>query len=250
VTGQTLLRSWRSAPLAEIAWLPPGGPPRIDVVVPLVAGERPALALTYDRLREARGLAAARRAVLAVHAFAEPDVPLVEAELSVSEDPTGDRFSERLLAQELAKHPPSRELADSLLQRSEHWWYLPRLLVTAHPRGEAVRQQRREALAAVRTADGLRLTSVDLGGSPRAPSPHPMLPDGPATILQHGATEPDLLGRWHRRWWGTMEAGRLLLDGWEEHGAPGARPGTWRRWRDEVALSRACRAGLREAGHH
>jgi hypothetical protein len=247
--AESLLESWRAAPLAEVSWLSADGRPEIAVVVPLIEEARPVMALTYDRLREARRLAAAGQVVLGVHAFAGARAPLAGATVTVAEDPTGTSFAQRLLAQELAKHPPSRELADSLLLRSEHWWYLPRLLVSARPRGPLrPPAPRRDALAAVATASGLELWTVDLDEATRRPRLRPEMPDGPLTVLQHGAELPDLDRRWSRRWWGTAEGGRLLLDGWEERGV-GRRPGVWRRWRDEVALGRACRAGLRAAGH-
>jgi hypothetical protein len=244
-----LLDTWRAAPLAEVAWRRPGGPPEIAVVVPLVAEGRPVVALSYDRLGEARRMATVGHAVAAVHAFAPDEARMATADVSVTEDPTGRDFSDRLLPQELAKHPPSRSLADSLLLRSEHWWYLPRLVITLHPRTGA-HHPRRDALVAVDTARGLELTTVDLDGPEHAPTLSPGVPDGPAMVLRHGAEVPDLEGRWRQRWWGTIEDGRLLLDGWDQQGAPGRRPGVWRRWRDEIALSRACRVGLREAGHH
>jgi hypothetical protein len=109
-------------------------------------------------------------------------------------------------------------------------------------------QPARDALAAVATADGLVVTSVALDDLPDAPRLASAVPDGRVTILQHGADDvPHLDRTWQQRWWGTVVDGTLRLEGHE--GWPSGAPakGVWRRWRDEVAFERACRAGLEAA---
>jgi hypothetical protein len=245
-----LLAAWRDAQLAELAWLGADGAPELTVVVPLLDGGRPAAALTYDRLAEAERIGSARSAALAVSspALARGSAPVVaRARIEVTTDPRGQVFNDRLLTQELAKYPPSRRRADSLLLRREHWWYLPRALLRAVRLEPSERQPDHDGLAAVATPDGLVVRTVAIDGpfeTPRLASP---LPDGRVAILRHGADDvPHLDLTWRQRWWGTVVGGELRVEGYAGRG-PGARPaGVWRRWRDEVAFERACRAGLRE----
>jgi hypothetical protein len=252
VSASAFIEAWRGAQLAEIAWLDPDGRPDIAVVVPLVDDHRPAAALTYDRLGEASRIDAARTVTLAVAtpAVAQGREPVaLRARVHVEEDPRGTTFQDRFLLQELAKHPPSRLRADSILLRSEHWWYLPRVLVWARPEAGPQRLPLRDALAAIATPEGLTLATTDLDGVGEDARPATALPDGPAVVLQHGADVPDLERPWHRRWRGEVVAGALRVDDYAQR-APRPHPeGLWRRWRDEVALARACRAGLRRAGH-
>jgi hypothetical protein len=245
-----LLAAWREAQLAEIAWLDADGAPGLTVVVPLMAEGRPAAALTYDRLGEAQRIGAARRVVLAVTSpgSGSERVPVVAStRLEVSPDPRGQTFTDRLLIQELAKYPPSRRRADSVLLRREHWWYLPRLLLRAGHLERSEGQPPRDGLAAVATGDGLVVTTVSLEGPPEAPRLGSHLPDGRVVILQHGADDvPHLDRTWQRRWWGGVVGGELRVEHHAGRG-PGSPPdGVWRRWRDEVAFERACRAGLRQ----
>jgi hypothetical protein len=243
-----LLDSWRAAQLAELVWLAPDGGPAATVVVPLVRDGRPTLALTYQQLQLAKEVAASPAVVLAVTTpsvarGAEPVTASVRFDLD--EDPTGRTFTELLLPQELAKHPPSRRRADSLLLRREHWWFLPRLLLTGRVLGPSEPHQLRDGLAAVATVDGLQLTTVELDGDQVAGE----LPDGPAVVLRHGARIPDLDHRWSSRWRGEVRGGRFVAASTEHAGDPTRPDGVFRRWRDEIALERECREGLIAAGH-
>jgi hypothetical protein len=243
-----LLETWRTAQLAELVWLTPDGAPDALAVVPLVRDGRPALALTYQQLQVAQQVAASRAVALAVTtpALARGAEPVTAtARLDLEEDPTGRTFTEVLLPQELAKHPPSRRRADSLLLRREHWWYLPRLLLTGRDLGPNRSHRVGDALAAVSTIDGLHVTTVDLEGD-RLTSE---LPDGPAVVLRHGARTPDLDHRWSSRWRGTVRGGRFTSESVEHDGDPARPAGVLRRWRDEIALERGCRRGLTAAGH-
>jgi hypothetical protein len=247
-----LLSSWRVAQLAELAWLGQDGAPRLAVVVPLVDDGRPALALTYDRLTDAESIAAARRIVLAVTTplLANGATPVVaEAQLALTPDPRGVGFEDRLLAQELAKHPPSRQWADSRLLRREHWWYLPRLLLHASRLAPSRPLAAGDALAAVATGGRLAVAAVGLDDAsserPRTTTP---LPDGQAVLLRHGADVPDLDRRWERRWRGRVVDGELVVEATDALPRHRGRSGVWRRWREEAAYERACREGLRTVG--
>jgi hypothetical protein len=243
-----LLATWRAAQLAELVWETPTGLPAATVVVPLVRDGRPVLALTYQQVRLAEELAASPAVTLAVTTpsvarGAEPVTAPVRFDLD--EDATGRTFTDLLLPQELAKHPPSRRRADSLLLRREHWWFLPRLLLTGRDLGPSTRHRVKDGLAAVATDDGLHVTTVELDGERVVDS----LPEGPAVVLRHGARVPDLDHRWSTTWRGQVRAGRFAAASTEHVGDPTRPAGVLRRWRDEVALERGCRAGLTAAGH-
>jgi hypothetical protein len=238
--------AWRGAQLAEVAWLGADGRPHVEVVVPLLRDGQPALALTYDRHELAEALAHARRADLAVTtpSLAGGAAPTsAPARLRLLPDPTGERFSDDLLLQELAKHPPTRRRADSLLLRREHWWYLPRLLLTADELGAAAQHPEGDGLAAVAAAGELHVTTVQLAGGEVTTR----LPDGEATVLQHGARTPDLEHRWQVVRRGTVRQGRFVVRTVERTGDPDRPDGVWRRWRTERALERACRRELARA---
>lgn len=256
-----VVSSWRRAQLAEISWLDGEGRPRITTAVPLVDGEVPCLALPYARLDDARSMAAATEVVATV---ATPELArgadpvAVRARARLTEDPTGRRFQDDgLLEQELAKHPPSRRRLDSLLLRREHWWYLARLLVHLEDR------QRPQAIA---PADGLLavaaagFTVAACRSEPAdddrvlhlaATPPLPDTDDGwPAVVLQHGADVPALERPWFRRWTGRLHGARLVVERYDARD-PTDRPlRLVERLRGEWRLERACRAGLRAAGHH
>jgi hypothetical protein len=244
--GASLVTSWRRAQLAELVWLGDDGRPDAATVVPLLLDSSPAVAMTYHRLVVARAIAGSSSVVLAV---ATPSVaggsgPVTAAgRVVLEQDPTGARFEERLLDQELAKCPPSRRRAESLLLRREHWWYLPRLLLTATRLGPTRTHPARDALAAVATAAGLHVTTVDVDDDQVTSR----LPDGPAVVLRHGARVPDLEHRWVSRWLGEVVGGRFAATMAEHLGSPTRPPGVVQRWREEVALERGCRAGLAAA---
>ncbi|NED99200.1 pyridoxamine 5'-phosphate oxidase family protein [Phytoactinopolyspora halotolerans] len=197
------------------------------------------------------------------------------------EDRSGELFVDRLLAQELRKYPPSRTYADSPLLRREHWWFLPRLILvlevmdatpvaaradgTGHVLAVAPRQANHTGLMVdtVRVGDddpeaadgaevaghGLVHTStpaeqgrpgilriVSLAGN--------ALPDGPATLLGHDFSVPDL-----ERWTPWLTRGAMIHDAlhveeWPHRTSLEASPGVWRRFQRHRRLERACRTGL------
>lgn len=245
--------AWRAAQLGEVAWVAPDGTPHAAVVVPLLLDAAPALALPYAELDLARALAAADRVTfcLAVPALSGGTPPLAAAaRIEVTEDPRGERFvGSPLLEQVLAKHPPSRRRLDSPLLRREHGWYVPRIVVRTVQLGPSFALGVGEALGVAVADDGgpwvALARDVSLGeGTARLD-----VDDGRATVLAHGADVPALEQPWHRRWSGVVRAGRFTADERDEVAPARRRPGLRERVRVERELERACRAGLREAGH-
>ncbi|MEX2504124.1 MAG: hypothetical protein WD378_04690 [Egicoccus sp.] len=243
-----LVSAWRAVPFAEIAWVNADGRPDAATVVPLVQGDHPAIALTYDRFDLGQQLARAEQVLLAVTspALSSGRTPVSAwAHVSVHEDPDGREFEERFLAQELAKHPPARRFADSPLLKSEHPWYLPRILVRTTRIKEVVEHPLRDALAVTNLAGVGRAATVDLDGMDARAGISSPLPDGPTAVLQHGADLPDLDRPWWRHWRGEVADGTLHTNGFTERRQLTEPEGVWRRWRDQVAFEKACKAGLR-----
>lgn len=257
-------RSWRGASLAAITWSTPEGVPDAASVFPLSENGVPFLALPYARLELARALDASAQVVLAVNtSAADADAPriMVRGRAEVIDDPKGDRFHDGgMIEMELAKYPASRRRLDSLLLRREHWWFLPRLLVRiaglADPRtlppGDALLVTGGASLDVrschLEQRDPLVLrTDARPADSPPA-DPFPAGPR-PAVVLEHGGDLPALERPWERRWRGTLVEDRFETDTVTGDG-PQDRPLTLRqRMRAEKQLERACKAGLRSAGH-
>jgi hypothetical protein len=248
-----LTAAWRGAPLGEVAWVDEAGAPRAAVVVPLLEGGAPALALSYAELEVGRSLAAADRVTfcLAVPAVSGGTPPVAAASrIEVTEDPTGEAFvASPLLEQILAKHPPARRRLDSPLLRREHGWYLPRLLVRTVELGPSFELGAGEALGVGVSSDGGPWVALAHDVAVRAGTAALDVSDGPAVLLAHGADVPALEVPWHRRWIGTVRGGRFTAAEREEVAPEGRRPGLRERLRRERALERACRDGLRTAGH-
>lgn len=254
MSPRSLVASWRPALLGEVAWVRPDGVPDALPVVPLVERDRPVLALPYAHLEAARELAASPAVTLSVSdaSFLVEDVPVAwaPATLELEEDPSGSAFMRRLLDQELRKHPPSRTLADTPLHRREHWWYVPRLLLTAVELGPARPfdgprdpQDPLVSLAArgdlwLVTGRGMPGDADRLPGSAGADA---------AALLRHGARNEDLEGRWSERVRGRLRDGRLedpttTVDG------PRLGSGLLGRWDAQRRLEKSCRAGLHSVG--
>lgn len=224
-------------------------------VVSLWRADKPALAFTYADADVARDIASAQRVGLAftetrgTGATFRPLVVVGRPQLV--EDPAGELFSADLLDQELRKFPPARLLADSVLLRREHWWYLPRLivqlevtdihkveprgrdrdhlLVTVDSRGEP---DGRPAGLVEEQPDVLRL---DVDGTPAT---------GTALLFGQDASFPDL-ERWSQwRYRGTWDGIELHVD--EAPTRPGLAPplGLLQRWRRQRSLEKACRQEL------
>ena len=246
----------RAAVVADVAWTVEGRP-RLHGVLPLVGPDGPVLALPFSELATARSLAAAGRVLVCL---SEPEGagrawrPLaVRARTRLQEDPDGDVFTATLLEQELLRWPPSRLLADSVLLRREHWWWLPRLLVhleVLEERPLAAREGPDDHLLVV-AGDGAGDGAGDWPeaavtgptGAVRGAAPAP----GPAVLLGQELSWPDLerWGRWS--WQGRWDGEALQVEQAPESTGLPPVPGLLSRWRRHRALERSCRAGLAAA---
>ncbi|OLT47068.1 hypothetical protein BJF85_01290 [Saccharomonospora sp. CUA-673] len=240
-----LVQAWRKAVTAELCWTGADGTPAAIAVTPLVESSTVCVALPYARAHEVADLRAAGAATFAVtDSRSLDDRPGVAGSgpVTIIDDLEGEEFVDGLLDQELAKYPPSRALADSVLLRREHWWWLPRIIVrlgadvggvedvseTSLP---ARTNPARHALA-VTGARGAApdVHCVDIGepgdgaASEAAPQVRNLaggqLGDGAALLLGYDYTMPDL-ERWET--WtlsGTVTRGALHVAA--RSGEPGA----------------------------
>lgn len=253
-------RAWRVAPLAAIAWLAPDGTPDVASVRPLTASGCPVLALPYAQIGLARALEASTEVVLAVVSPSEQitaatglaaSLITIRGHAQVTADPGGERFHDTgLIEVELAKYPTSRRRLDSLLLRREHWWFLPRLLVQIDGLHQARTAPSAEGLL-VTGGQALSVGACNIDGrDPLRLRATGLVADrSPAAVIEYGGDLPELEQPWERRWLGTLAADRFETERVTGEG-PSARPlGLRHRMRAERHLERACRAGLREAGH-
>ncbi|MFW5933843.1 MAG: pyridoxamine 5'-phosphate oxidase family protein [Actinomycetota bacterium] len=246
-------RAFARAQLAELVWLDRDGRPAAAVVVPFQVEGGPLVALTYDRSALARELAASPRIALvtATALFLRGAAPAgVVGRPVLEEDPSGRWFREQLLEQELAKYPPARRLADSLLLQRENWWYLPCLIVRFDDAQVLEHLTAAGAVAAVAGPDGLAVADGELddrGDDARLGGAR--LSDGPAVVLEHGGEVPELEVRWHRKLRGELVDGRLEVHERDEVPPRHGRHGLVSRLRQQRRLQRGCLAELRAAGH-
>ncbi len=253
----------RSA-VAEVGWLRPDSSVGVAVLTPLVLDGCPAFALPYSSARLARAIGAstAVAVVLSDGRMAgrgwEPMAATGTVELLA--DPSGERYVQSLVAQELRKHPPARALADSALLRREHWWYLPRLIVCVtaldrlRPVGPRVGPDEAVLMSAagegsieadtvaVEDWNADRLFLRSLGG--RGPSG---TVGAPAAVLAHDFSVPD-----RERDCAQVVRGRLTVDVLDVNAREGSRAlppplGLLGRVQRQRRLGRACRAALRDA---
>ncbi len=251
-------RAVGNSSVAEIAWVAGDLTPRVRGVVALLRGDRPALAFTYADELLARSLGEASSAVLSLterRATGGEFASLVlRGRPTLVEDPTGERFVEDLVVQELRRYPPSRVFADSPLLMREHWWYLPRLIVEidvdsvepVEPRVEphdhllVVADGDEPVVCVARPGEqtGERLGVEVVGHTP---------PAGPAVVFGQDATFPDL-DQWAQwRWTGTWDGAALVAA--EEPPCTGlGRPlGLMQRWRRQRAFERRCTEAIPRA---
>lgn len=249
--------------LAELAYVTAGGGVDAAVVQPLVHDGTIVLALPFSRRPLADALATARAAVLV-----SSDSRLVlrgwaptaaTGRVRVEADIDGRWFSDALLDAELRKYPPARLLADSLMQRHEHWWYLPRLLCRMEPLEQvhAVAPRDDPATTGVLAWDapaGLRVTTVAVtdDGPDRVTLRGLDASDisgagDPACLLLHDFSVPDLEERSEYVVQGRLEGDRLLVE--RRRGSPGL-PAPARlvaRYRNARRFARACRREIARA---
>lgn len=272
VSSAITLTALRGASIGVVAWVDPrhhengAGQVRVRGVLPLVAADEPVLALPYESADAARSLGAASEALLIIRDARGTSAayrPLtLRCRPRLVEDREGDVFVQHLLDQELRHYPPSRLLADSMVLRREHWWWLPRLMVHLEVLAEDTplpRADERDHLLVVGTsppegAHHLAVGSARLRALPAA-SDFPRIEvtegaPGPGPAVLHGqdASFPDLerWGRWS--WRGHWDGVDLkVTDAPTQIGLP-PTPGLLTRWRRQRVLHRACFAGLSSVG--
>ena len=242
--------------MAELTWIGGTGMPDALPVVPLLWGEHPVVAYPYAYADLAREVAASAAVALTL---SDPRMTgggwramTATGHARLLEDPQGEAFRDHLLREELRKHPPSRTLADSVMLQREHWWFLPRLIVVLELGPPTLVEPRTDEGCQVLSVwegdllhvdtvrvteaatDRLRLTS--LSGRPAL--------DGPAALLGHDFSVPDL-----ERWtpWvtrGTVEGDVLSVSEWPERTTLEPSLTLRQRYRRQRDLEKACRANI------
>lgn len=271
----SVTRTVHGSSLADVAWIDDDGGVQACGAVVLLWGETPAIAFSYAYADLARSIAAASQATFSFTETRSTSSTFAPGSItgrpSLVEDHDGGIFTEELLEQELRRHPPARVFADSVLLRREHWWYLPRLIVTLDveafrplpPRTnlDAPSSFAPEYLLAL-AVDGrleAHLVRAAEGDSCRALLLEPVaggtLPHGQAVLAGQDASFPD------RQQWSTWqyrgfctgsspEAGAVLevAEAPESIGLEPV-PSVWQRMRRQQKFGKACRRGIAEAEH-
>jgi hypothetical protein len=248
--------------VAEVAFGTADGGVAAAAVTPLADGDDVVLALPYADRGLADALASADEVALALTderltlAGWEPLAAL--GRMVVEADADGARFRGGLVDDELRKYPPARLLADSLMDRREHWWYMPRLVCrlrdVRHVHPLAARSGPAQGVLAWADAAGLRVDAVEVdglaGGDLRVRSLAGAVLAGaadPACLLRHDFSIPDLERRSGLVEHGRLEGDVLRVTGREGELALPAVPGLVTRLRRQRAFARACRRELARA---
>ncbi|GAB3262174.1 hypothetical protein [Arthrobacter pigmenti] len=265
----SVTRTVHGSSLADVAWIDDDGVQAGGAVV-LLWGETPAIAFSYAYADLARSIAAASQATFAFTETRSTSSTFAPGSItgrpSLVEDHDGGIFTEELLEQELRRHPPARVFADSVLLRREHWWYLPRLIVTLdveafRPLPPRTPSGTTEYLLAV-AVDGrleTHLVRAAEGDSSRSLLLEPVaggtLPRGQAVLTGQDASFPDRQqwSTWQYRGFCTgssAEAG-AVLEVAESPETTGLEPvpSVWQRMRRQQKFGKACRKGIAEAEH-
>ncbi|HSK96756.1 MAG TPA: hypothetical protein VK891_09085 [Euzebyales bacterium] len=250
----------RLAACAELGWRDAQGALHAIAFTPLVIDGAVAAALPFDQAPVARLLEGASVAVLTLSdsrmalrgwtSWAQP----VGVDVSVDRD--GDWTWTGALDQEVRKYPPSRLLIDTAIQRREHWWYVPRLVLRLRPRGAPTPIARRggpdDGVLFGDLGDGFTATSVavddwDADRVHLTPLEHTVrlgVRPAPALVMTHDFSIPDM-ERWERyEVTGTRDGGWLRVA--QRRGRPTLEPvpGLVRRLRLHWQRERACRHAL------
>lgn len=251
-----LVQSVRASTVAELSWVGADGCPDALPAVPLLLDGEPAVTYPYAYADLARRIAGSSRVALTLsepRMTGSPWYPLtVAGRPRLIEDVDGELFKAELLQEELRKYPPSRTLADSLLLRREHWWYVPRMIIVLAADPPVPVEPRTDVDAQVLTVwDGDRL-HVDTVRVARKDDSHldvtsllgRGLPEGPAALLGHDFSVPDL-----ERWtpWvtrGELAGPSLRVTEWPERTTLEPVPKLRQRFRRQRDLEKACRAAL------
>lgn len=261
--SESLASACAKAAVAELAYPWEQGL-AFDVCMPLRWGDRPVLPLTYAREDLARRLVDAPAVTMVVSdsrmALKGWEPLAASVRMGVVEDPDGKRFQlEGLLGEELVKHPPSRQLADTPLLRREHWWYMPRLLVTAEevidvwPVGSRTGDDALLASLREGSVDVDTVAVEDWEADPvvvRSLVGRPLdeLDSDAAALFGHDFSAPDFDRRARCQVSGQVTSGRLAVRQRQGSLALERPPGLLRRLRSLRDLERACRAGMRARG--
>lgn len=260
-----LLRSADLAAVAEVSYIDPAGVPRAVALVPLRIDNHICFALPYSQAGLAQEIGRSPHALVSFTdsrlAYKGWRALVSSGNTQVSPDPHGKLFVERLLEQELRKHPPSRRLIDTFVMRRDYWWYVPRLIVRFYPQGPARPLDRRQSLDSglliwtsgsgldldlVRVddwdADEIRVRSLTGRGIDGA--------SGDALLFFHNFEVPERDRVAQFSAWGRLEEGTVTVgsrQGTRDLGQPATLRQRLRMLRE---LERSCRAGLRGAGLH
>lgn len=242
--------------MAELTWTGSGGRPDALPVTPLLLDERPAVAYPYAYADLARQVAGSPAVALTL---SDPRMTgsgwramTAAGQARLVEDSQGELFRAQLLREELRKYPPSRVLADSLMLQREHWWYLPRLIVVldlgapvpVEPRVDGQSQVLSVWAGGRLHVDTVRVTDTGTDRLHIASLAGRPIPDGPASLLGHDFSVPDL-----ERWTPWVTAGELAGGVFNASGRPERTTlepslSLRQRYRRQRDLERACRANL------
>lgn len=225
--SETVVAAARFAARAELGWRDHAGKLRAVAFTPLVIDATVVAALPFDLTATAQNLAGATDAMLVLSdsrmalrgwsSWAQRVRPDVTA------DRDGDWTWTGALDQEVRKHPPSRLLIDTAIQRREHWWYVPRWLVRLRPVGAAIAVARRagpdDAVVFEVTDSGMRADTVavddweaaDVGLTPLRHTTHVDSAAVPALAFTHDFSIPDMEHRSSLEVLGTRHGNRLSV---------------------------------------
>lgn len=261
MTLQDMVTVWQRSTTAELCWVAPSGPTGIPVV-PLVWGDSPCAALPLAHIDAVDSMSGSQVIFSAGGGTGNEATPAVlgSGPAKIHYDLAGEQFTRHLLAQEVAKHPPTRLRADSLMARRENWWWVARILVVL-TRLDNQREVRpwRPAEDALLVRPGQREPRVDVvtasGWSTADRSEELWRRDGLSLAGEHEQAfafghrhSPDF-ERWER-WYraGTLSQETLTVAAGA--GNPGEQPqpfGFLDRIRNHWRVSRSCRTGLARA---
>jgi hypothetical protein len=247
-----------SAARAELGWRDADGHLHATTFIPLVIGHAVVAALPFSRTTTARRLDGAVAATLVFSdsrmAWKGWSPCAAPVRVVVTADRRGEWTWTGALDQEVRKHPPSRLLIDTAIQRREHWWYVPRWIVRFEPIGAPVAVARRagpdDGALFVDTSDRLTVDAVavddweadEVRVLPLA-APHAERSDGTALLFGHDFSIPDQERSSHLALHGDLD-GRVLTVRRREGTLALPEPRLLHRLRAHYRLERACRRAL------
>lgn len=262
MNADDLERSWDAAAMAAVAVAGEDGAPATEPVVPLVNGAV-GLLLTFDRSPLAQQMATTGRAILATwdsRMALRGWTPLAaDVRVEVMADVEGRWIDAGWLDPLLRAHPPSRTRLDTPLQRREHWWYVPRWLVTVTAVERVWALARREGpssgLLAWHDGDGaVRSAVVEVGDWDTDPLLLAQLGGGtldvraPASVLARDVRTPDLDHDVALTVRGRLAGDRLHVDRRAGRAELGRPPSLRQRLAAARSLERDCRRALTAHG--